>query len=188
MRLCWEQQRAAPRGTGHVKAVGNYAQCFGAQRDAKADGFSDVIYLDVSGSFVDEAAASNFFCVDADGVIHTPQLGTILPGVTRDSVIQLARHLKGGKLQLHVGRVSSAVALESAEAFLTGTGAGVIPIAHIASEEQGRNLPCPGPVTSDLRKALFDLQLEHTEDPFGWLHDPFIEPSFGRDSFVEPAF
>jgi len=188
MRICLEHPRAALGGQGHVKAVGNYAQCFAAQRDAKADGFSDVIYLDAGGDFIDEAAASNFFCVDADGVIHTPQLGTILPGVTRDSIIQLVRRRFGGELHLKVGKVSTETALSASEAFLTGTGAGVIPVAHIASEERGLDLPCPGPVTRGLRDALLDLQLERADDPFGWLYDPFVEPAFGRDSFMEPTF
>eukprot|EP00971_Amphidinium_carterae_P185955 3691418-Amphidinium_carterae.2 len=78
---------------GSVKAAGNYAQCFNAQRQAKADGFSDVIYMDAAGEYIEEAAASNFFCVDHQNVIHTPQLGSILPGVTRDTVIQFVREL-----------------------------------------------------------------------------------------------
>merc|ERR1712032_391774 len=106
LKVCLDHQRAAPMGIGHVKAAGNYAPCFRAQREAKADGYSDIIYLDVGGEYIEEAAASNFFCVDENNVVRTPQLGTILPGVTRDSVINLARRLRDKNIQLQVGRVS----------------------------------------------------------------------------------
>jgi len=188
MQLCREHLRAAPNGVGHVKAVGNYAPCFSAQRDAKADGFSDVIYMDLAGEAIDEAAASNFFCVDAEGVIHTPQLGTILPGVTRDSVIQLVRRLGDRELHLKVGRVTAGTALGASEAFLTGTGAGITPVENISSQEESTNFPCPGPVTLRLQQLLADIQLERVQDTMGWLYDPFIEPALGRDSFMEPAF
>jgi len=188
MQLCRDSQRAAPAGVGHIKCVGNYAQCFAAQREAKGDGFSDVVYLDVTGEYIDEAAASNFFCVTPDRVIHTPQLGTILPGVTRDSIVQLVRRLRESDIQLQVGRVSAATALSSTEAFLTGTGAGITPIEHISSEEDAANFACPGPITQMLSEMLTDIQLERVPDTNRWLHDPFKEPSFGRDSFVEPTF
>eukprot|EP00931_Biecheleriopsis_adriatica_P037508 TRINITY_DN21501_c0_g1_i2.p1 TRINITY_DN21501_c0_g1~~TRINITY_DN21501_c0_g1_i2.p1 ORF type:complete len:386 (-),score=80.27 TRINITY_DN21501_c0_g1_i2:260-1417(-) len=189
MQLCNEQQRAAPSGQGHVKAVGNYAQCFSVQRNAKHDGFSDVIYLDVSGEYIDEAAASNFFCVDDKRVVHTPQLGSILPGVTRDSIIQLVRRLEESDIGLHVGRVSTEVALKSREAFLTGTGAGITPIEHIASEEECITFPeTPGPVTQQLQQLLSDIQLERVEDTNRWLHDPFVQPAFGCESYMEPTF
>lgn len=188
MRICREHQRAAPVGVGNVKAIGNYAQCFHAQRLAKADGFSDIIYLDVSGEYIDEAAASNFFCVSADRVVHTPQLGTILPGVTRDSIIQILRRLPDKDLQLQVGKVSVKTALSCAEAFLTGTGAGITPVEHIAVGEEGVTLPTPGPVTQLLQQTLADLYYERARDDMRWLHDPFVESSRTVDSFTEPAF
>ncbi|CAE8596883.1 unnamed protein product [Polarella glacialis] len=189
MQLYKSQQRAAPSGQGNVKAVGNYAQCFSAQRMAKADGFSDVIYLDVAGEYIDEAAASNFFCVDANRVIHTPQLGSILPGVTRDTIIQLVRNLKDSDIQLNVGKVSAKVALAAKEAFLTGTGAGIAPVEHIASDEESVTFgESPGPVTQMLQKMLSDIQLERVADNQRWLHDPFVQPDFSKDSFVEPTF
>merc|ERR1712187_30515 len=149
---------------------GNYAQCFSAQRNAKADGFSDVIYLDVDYKFIDEAAASNFFCVDKDRVIHTPQLGSILPGVTRDSVIQLVRRLSEENVKLNVGKVSTETVLSASEAFLTGTGAGITPIEHISSEEESANFPCPGQVTEMLQNMMADIQQERVEDRLRWLH------------------
>lgn len=189
MLLCTDHHRAAPAGIGHVKAAGNYAQCFSAQRDAKYDGYSDVIYLDVNAEYIEEAAASNFFCVDEDNVIHTPQLGTILPGVTRDSVLQLARRMRDKDLKLSVGKVSTDTVLKCKEAFLTGTGAGITPIEHIGTDgDQSVDFECPGPVTQMISDALTDIQLERTKDEMKWLHDPFYMPSVGHDSFIEPTF
>jgi branched-chain amino acid aminotransferase len=188
MKLYTEHQRAAPAGVGNVKCVGNYAQCFSAQRDAKYDGFSDVIYLDVAGEFIEEAAASNFFCVDANNVVHTPQLGVILPGVTRDSVIQLIRTFKDRDVQLKVGKVSTSTVLNAKEAFLTGTGAGITPIEHISTEDDSVDFECPGPITQMVSQALSDIQLERVKDQRQWLHDPFLMAPTGISSFVEPAF
>lgn len=188
MQLCTSHQRAPPAGIGNVKAAGNYAQCFGAQRDAKADGFSDVIYLDVDGLFIEEAAASNFFCVDENRVVHTPQLGAILPGITRDSILQLLRLMRKEDIHLKVGKVSTRAVFKSKEAFLTGTGAGITPVEHVSSNEEYVDFDCPGPVTKLLQKMLSDVQQEVVDDTQGWLHDPFKDPSVSNDSFMEPSF
>jgi len=188
LQLCTDHQRAAPAGVGHIKCVGNYAQCFSAQREAKADGFSDVLYLDVTGEYIDEAAASNFFCVTPDRVIHTPQLGTILPGVTRDSVVQLVRRLGKNDIKLQVGKVSTDVVFNSSEGFLTGTGAGITPIEHISSADRAIDFETPGPVTQLVTDMIRDIQVENVPDQLNWLHDPFEGPTYGLDSFVEPNF
>jgi branched-chain amino acid aminotransferase len=187
MKFCLDHHRAAPSGVGHVKAGGNYAQCFRAQLEAKQDGFSDVIYLDVGAEYIEEAAASNFFCIDENRVVHTPQLGTILPGVTRDSVIQLIRSLRQQDIQLRVGKVMVDTVLNAKEAFVSGTGAGITPIEHIGSDETSVDFECPGPVTQILQKALTDIQLERVKDHRKWLHDPFFMPSSGYDSYIEPV-
>jgi len=188
MQLCFDHQRAAPAGVGDVKAAGNYAPCFSAQREAKADGFSDVIYLDVTGKYIDEAAASNFFCITPDGTVHTPQLGTILPGVTRDSIVQLVRRMGDEGVHLKVGRVSLDTVFSATEAFLTGTGAGITPIEHISSDEQSVEFKAPGPITQKIGTLLTDIQQERVPDKMKWLHDPFLSRTFGLDSFVEPTF
>merc|ERR1712190_266517 len=103
--------------------------------------------LDVGGEYIDEAAASNFFCVDANNVVHTPQLGTILPGVTRDTVIQLIRRSRSQGIDLKVGKLHKSTVLNAKEAFVTGTGAGLTPIEHVSSEEASSNYECPGPIT-----------------------------------------
>jgi branched-chain amino acid aminotransferase len=85
--------RAPPKGSGHVKAIGNYAPVFKTQQEAKKKGFSEVVFLDARFErFVEEAGASNFFCyTEKDNTLHTPSLGAILEGVTRDSVLKLAK-------------------------------------------------------------------------------------------------
>lgn len=188
MQLCSSSQRAAPAGIGDVKYIGNYAQCFAAQRKAKSDGFSDVIYLDVNGEYIEEAAASNLFCVDADGVVRTPKLGTILPGVTRDSIIQLVPRLQKEGLQLKVGRVTTQRALGASEIFVTGTAAAITPVQHISSAQDSAEFPCPGPVTQKLKSMLVDIQEERGEDVYKWLHDPFKELTGGMDSYMSPVF
>mmetsp|Transcript_52280 Transcript_52280/g.163921 ORF Transcript_52280/g.163921 Transcript_52280/m.163921 type:complete len:380 (-) Transcript_52280:51-1190(-) len=172
-------QRAAPKGVGDVKAAGNYAPCFSAQRKAAARGYSDVIYLDVSGRCIEEAAASNFFCLGHDGILRTPSLGTILPGVTRDSVIQLAKRLAGeGVIRgVREGEVSLEDVAGAKEAFVTGTGAGIAPVAHVTLPSgTAVDMDVPGPATKLIQDALRDIQMELAPDEFGWLWDPFEAP------------
>jgi len=189
MQLHTDHHRAAPYGIGNIKAAGNYAQCFQAQREAKADGFSDVIYLDTNAEYIEEAAASNFFIVDKNKVVRTPGLGTILPGITRDSVISLVRRLQDTTdYRLQVGRVTTEAVLDASEAFLTGTGAGITPVEHIASDEHSIDFACPGPFTQLISKMLADIHLERVEDSRRWLHDPFAQRPIGFDSFSEPSF
>jgi len=183
LKIIHEQHRAATGGVGHIKCCGNYAPCFEAQRDAKKEGFSDVLYLDSACEYIEEAAASNFFCLTADGLLCTPELGSILPGVTRDSILQLARHLirTGGATKYNLrevkeGQISVSTALCSTEAFLTGTGAGIVPIVHIqpgSRTSRSTDYSAPGPLTSMLLEMLHDIQQETKEDTFGWNFDPF---------------
>merc|ERR1719387_215220 len=176
MKLETLHHRAAPLGTGYVKAAGNYAPCFQAQKEARADGYSDVIYTNAAeGEFIEEVAASNFFVVSKDNVVHTPGLGTILPGVTRDSVLRLCHHLRGEGIRLNVGNLSVSTVMGAAEAFCTGTGAGITPIEHISNAEMSVDFPAPGPVTKLLQQTLMDMMCERGElgDTFNWLRDPF---------------
>ncbi|CAK9071783.1 unnamed protein product [Durusdinium trenchii] len=136
LRVETSHHRAADLGVGYVKAAGNYAPCFQPQKDAKEKGFSDVLYLDPSGKRVEEAAASNFFCVTKDGKLKTPALGTILAGVTRDSILQLARRLATQSDLINSVEETSITLdeiLQAKEAFVTGTAAAVTPVGHVAS-------------------------------------------------------
>ena len=168
LRVSDEYHRAAPGGSGGVKAIGNYAPGMMPSKKAKADGYAEIIYLDaVNHQYVEEVGAANFFCVK-DGVIYTPELtGTILPGITRLSVIELARSLD---YEVHETKVDIALAMDSDEAFCAGTAAVISPIGSI---EHGEKISkyCNGEVgsiTKELYDALTGIQEGRSEDPFGW--------------------
>lgn len=186
LKICRDNFRAAPGGVGHVKCVGNYSQCFLEQWTAKQDGYSDVLYLHTDGENLEEGAAANIFCVDKNNVVRTPQLGSILAGVTRDSLLQLVRSLRKEGLKLAVGDVSLTTLMEAEEAFLTGTGASIVPIGHISSGEDEVDFDAPGPVTQKLLQMLLDTQMERRPDRYRWLFDPYKESVIRLDSWIDP--
>jgi len=125
--------RAAPGGSGAIKASGNYAPAFEAQRLVRLRGYDEVLCLDaISGEVVEEAGASNFFAVFPNGTIVTPSLDTetILPGVTRASIIELAEK----ELGCHVveGRLTLSDLQGASEAFCCGTGACITPVGCLS--------------------------------------------------------
>jgi branched-chain amino acid aminotransferase len=166
-----EFHRAAPGGSGGVKAIGNYAPGMMPSRIAKSKGYAEVIYLDArTSTYIEEVGAANFFCVK-DDVLYTPELtGTILPGITRASIIALARHLG---YDVHEEKVSAEFAMSADEAFCCGTAAVISPIGSITHEDRkvtygdGR----PGIMTTTLYDMLTGIQNEKEEDIFGWLHE-----------------
>ncbi|DAC60393.1 MAG TPA: branched chain amino acid aminotransferase, partial [Candidatus Poseidoniales archaeon] len=162
--------RAAPGGSGGVKAIGNYAPGMKPSKEAKALGFAEVIYLDAeTHTDIEEVGAANFFCIK-DKVLYTPELtGTILPGITRDSIIQLARHRGYDVVET---RVSAEFALTADEAFCCGTAAVISPIGSVThnGEKTVYGDGSPGAITVELYDALTGIQNETEEDVFGWLH------------------
>ena len=170
-----DHDRAAPRGVGSTKAAGNYAPCFTVQADARAQGFNDVLYLDAATrTYIEEVAASNFFCV-RDGVIYTPELGTILGGITRLSAIELLRDDLG--MEVVEGKVSIEDVFSStcSEAFCVGTAAVVSPIGSLhrsnSSREWTYNETGYGDVGYWLFNKLTGIQKGTSEDTRGWLHE-----------------
>ena len=163
--------RAAPGGSGGVKAIGNYAPGMKPSKDAKAKGYAEIIYLDArTHSCIEEVGAANFFCVK-DGVLYTPELtGTILPGITRDSIIQLAKH---AGIEVHETRVTAEFAMSADEAFCCGTAAVISPIGSITQGEEKATYGAgrPGAMTQMLYEHLVGIQNETKEDIFGWLHE-----------------
>ena len=129
-----------------------------------------MIYLDAeTHTDIEEVGAANFFCVK-DNVLHTPELtGPILPGITRDSIIQLARHRGYDVVE---GKVSAAFAMAADEAFCCGTAAVISPIGSIThdGDKTVYGDGQPGAVTVELYDALTGIQNETEEDVFGWLH------------------
>ena len=169
--------RAAPGGTGAAKCGGNYAASLLPQAQAVENGCDQALFLDaVQRRYVDELSGMNVFYVYADGSLVTPPLtGSILPGITRDSVITLARE-KGLRV---VERPYSfaewqadAASGELREAFACGTAAVITPIGTVRwpGGEFTVGGGESGPVTMDLRQQLVDIQRGRADDPHGWVH------------------
>ena len=166
-----EFHRAAPGGSGGVKAIGNYAPGMMPSMIAKAKGYAEVIYLDArTSTYIEEVGAANFFCVK-DNVLYTPELtGTILPGITRASIIALARHLG---YEVNEEKVNYEFAMTADEAFCCGTAAVISPIGTITHEDKKVTYGdgTPGIMTTTLYDMLTGIQNEKEEDIFGWLHE-----------------
>jgi len=172
--------RAAPGGTGAAKAGGNYAASLAAQVEATANGCDQVAFLDaVDRKWVEELGGMNLFFVYRDGTIATPALtGTILEGVTRSSILELAEDLD---LKVDERRISvdewrdGAASGEITEVFACGTAAVVTPVGRLAW--QGGDVTIGdhgvdggvGPVTKEIRQALLDVQYGRAADTRGWL-------------------
>jgi branched-chain amino acid aminotransferase len=169
--------RAAPGGTGAAKCGGNYAAGLSAQAEAMEHGCDQVIYLDaVERRFVDELGGMNVFLVFDDGSISTPPLtGTILPGITRDSVITLARaaghEVREEPYSMAQWRADAATG-RLREAFACGTAAVITPIGRVRSVEGEIVVGdgASGQATMRLRRHLVDIQRGRAEDPYGWVH------------------
>ncbi|WP_018350782.1 branched-chain amino acid aminotransferase [Longispora albida] len=171
-----EYTRAAPGGTGAAKCGGNYATSLVAQAEAMNNGCDQVVFLDaVERKYVDELGGMNIFFVYEDGTIITPPLGTILPGITRDSIIKLASE-QGHKVIERPYSVdewrADAASGTLKEAFACGTAAVITPIGTLKSADGGFTVGDPeamGPVTHQLRTALIDIQQGKAADTHGWV-------------------
>jgi len=175
--LSEEYTRAAPGGTGAVKCGGNYAAAFTAQRQAVERGCDQVVWLDAAEHrWVEEMGGMNLFFVHADNRIITPALtGTLLPGITRDSLLRLAPTLG---IAAQEGRISTdqwrqqCETGELTEVFACGTAAVVTPVGNVkgADKEWLIGDGTPGPVTMRLREELLGIQTGRNPDPFNWIH------------------
>jgi branched-chain amino acid aminotransferase len=161
--------RAAPKGTGGVKSIGNYAGAMLPAKKTKAKGFNECIYLDArEDKYIEEVGAANFFCVK-DHTLLTPKLGSILPGITRKSVMQIAKDVMG--LQVIEKSISVEEAFLADEAFCSGTAAVISPIGSITYGDQVKTFKDfeVGPITQALYDHLTRIQLCEEEDRFGWV-------------------
>jgi len=168
--------RAAPGGTGAAKCGGNYAASLVPQAEAIAHGHDQVVFLDaVERKWIEELGGMNLFFVFDDGSLITPPLGgSILPGITRDSLITLARE-EG--LSVHEQRYSleqwrdDARSGKLVEAFACGTAAVVTPVGHVAGHEGEFTIGSggPGQLTTKLREKLVSIQRGTTPDTHGWV-------------------
>ncbi|MBA3741753.1 branched-chain amino acid aminotransferase [Sporichthya sp.] len=175
--LSEEYTRAAQGGTGAAKCAGNYAAGLVAQQEAIANGCDQVVFLDaVERKWVEELGGMNLYFVHADGHIETPTLtGSILEGVTRDSIMSIAGDLGHQVAEARISvddwrdGVSSG---DIVEVFACGTAAVLTPVGKLAwrGGELAMGDGEPGPVTTAIRRALLELQHGHAPDKHGWLH------------------
>lgn len=168
--------RAAAGGTGAAKCGGNYAASLLAQKEAMAQGCDQVVFLDAATrTWVEELGGMNLFFVFADGSILTPSLtGTILPGITRDSLLTLARDagmtVREEPYAMDQWRADAAAG-RLAEVFACGTAAVVTPVGTVAAPDGEFTIgdSGTGPVTDRLHQALVAIQRGAAPDPHGWL-------------------
>ncbi len=163
--------RAAPQGTGAAKVGGNYAASLMPGAKAKEQGFADSIYLDpLTHSKIEEVGSANFFGITTDNEFVTPQSPSVLPGITRLSLIELARSRLG--LKVVEGDVLIDKLSDFTEAGACGTAAVITPIGGI--EYKGKlhvfhSETEVGPVTQRLYKELTGVQIGDIEAPAGWI-------------------
>jgi branched-chain amino acid aminotransferase len=170
-----EHVRAVRGGVGDTKTMGNYAASLLAGEKAHDAGYTQVLWLDgVEQKYVEEVGSMNIFFVIDDELI-TPELnGSILPGITRDSVIQLAKHwgMKVTERKISIDEVVSAHQQGSLrEIFGSGTAAVISPVGEIKYEDKIAviNNGQVGPVSQRLFDAISDIQYGKTEDAMGWV-------------------
>jgi len=169
-----EYVRAVRGGVGSAKTSGNYGPTLFVSKQASQQGYAQVLWLDaIERKYVEEVGTSNIFFLIGDELATPPLDGTILPGVTRDSVIQLARHwgLTVNERPISIDEViSSNDSGLLREVFAAGTAAVVSPVGEIGYK--GKNHKIAGGKTGELAKKLYDeilgIQCGRREDPFGW--------------------
>lgn len=169
--------RACIGGTGEAKCAGNYAASLAAQAEARSRGCDQVVFLDaVEHRWIEELGGMNIFFVFEDGSLQTPPLrGTILPGITRESLIILARSmglvvreapysLEQWELDSNSGRL--------VESFACGTAAAITPISRVKTATTEFSIgdgKTSGGVTSQLKSSLLDIQFGRADDKFNWM-------------------
>ncbi|QFG67874.1 branched-chain amino acid aminotransferase [Ornithinimicrobium pratense] len=167
--------RAAPGGTGFAKTGGNYAASLASQAEGIQHGCDQVVFLDaVEHRYVEELGGMNLFFLYADGRVVTPELsGTILPGVTRASLLDLARErgLVVEERRFSIDEWREGVASgEITEVFACGTAAVITPVGKLAWNGGELDMPQEHTLTMELRQELLDIQYGRAEDRHGWLY------------------
>lgn len=165
--------RAAPHGTGHIKAGLNYAMSLHAIVSAHEEGFDENMYLDPgTRTKVEETGGANFLFVTKDGKIVTPKSESILPSITRRSLVHVAQEYLG--LEAEEREVYLDELKDFAECGLCGTAAVISPVGKVV--DHGREICFPsgmaemGPVTRKLYDTLTGIQMGRIEAPKGWIH------------------
>ena len=167
-----DYDRAAPNGTGHIKAGLNYAMSLYAIVDAHEQGFAENMYLDsATRTKVEETGGANFIFVTRDGKVVTPKSNTILPSITRRSLIQVAKEYLG--LEAEEREITLEEVKDMAECGLCGTAAVISPVGKI--NDHGKEICFPsgmdemGPITKKLYDTLTGIQMGKIKAPEGWI-------------------
>jgi len=164
--------RAAPHGTGHVKAGLNYAMSLHAGVTAHKEGYAENLYLDPqTRTKVEETGGANFLFITKDGKVVTPKSSSILPSITRRSLIYVAQHYLG--LETEEREVYLEELNDFAECGLCGTAAVISPVGRIDDHGKSINFPsgmdAPGEITKKLYDTLTGIQYGKIEAPEGWI-------------------
>ena len=173
LRIC-DFDRAAPHGTGHIKAGLNYAMSMYAIVDAHDKGFDENMYLDsATRTKVEETGGANFIFITKDGKLVTPKSETILPSITRRSLCYVAKEYLG--MEVEEREVFKEELKDFAECGLCGTAAVISPVGKIVDHGEEICLPSGmeemGPITKKLYDTLTGIQMGRIEAPEGWIHE-----------------
>jgi len=173
IRVC-DFDRAAPHGTGNIKAGLNYAMSLYAIVDAHNQGYDENMYLDAATrTYVEETGGANFLFVTKDGTIVTPKSDSILPSITRRSLCVVAEEILGMKVEHRPVKIDEVK--DFAECGLCGTAAVISPVGKIV--DHGTEICFPsgmdemGPVIKKLYDTLTGIQMGTIEGPEGWVHE-----------------
>ncbi len=173
IRVC-DFDRAAPHGTGHIKAGLNYAMSLHAIVDAHHQGYDENMYLDsATRTKVEETGGANFIFITKDGKLVTPKSDTILPSITRRSLMIVAKDYLG--MEVEEREVYLEEVKDFAECGLCGTAAVISPVGKIV--DHGKEICFPsgmeemGPITKKLYDTLTGIQMGRIEAPEGWIHE-----------------
>jgi branched-chain amino acid aminotransferase len=172
LRIC-DMDRAAPKGTGGVKAGLNYAMSLYAIDEAHRLGFDENLYLDsASRNFIEETGGANIFFVTKDKRVITPKSDSILPSITRRSMLIVARDILG--IPVEERRIAVDELVDFDEAGLCGTAAVISPVGSITYGEQIIEFPSglkqAGEITQRIYDALTGIQMGRIKGPEGWLY------------------
>ncbi|MGN0805733.1 MAG: branched-chain amino acid aminotransferase [Candidatus Coproplasma sp.] len=173
IRVC-DFDRAAPHGTGHIKAGLNYAMSLHAIVDAHKNGYDENMYLDAgTRTYVEETGGANFLFVTKDGKVVTPKSDSILPSITRRSLCYVAEKYLGLTVEHRPVKLSEVE--DFAECGLCGTAAVISPVGKIVDHGKEIYLPSGmnemGKVTKELYDVLTGIQMGTIEAPEGWIHE-----------------
>ena len=169
-----DYDRAAPHGTGHIKAGLNYAMSLYQIVDAHEQGYDENLYLDpATRTYIEETGGANLIFITKDGTLVTPKSDSILPSITRRSLLWIGEHMLGMKVEERPVALSEVA--DFAECGLCGTAAVISPVGMIS--DHGKDIYIPagmekmGPVTEKLYNTIRGIQMGTVEAPEGWLRE-----------------